>query len=233
MIREGPARGGPRRPALARVRRSLVWGTVLGVLILGAGLVGYYSPQQARAMVRALADPILLARVERFAPDIRAAALESELDPNLIAGLVYAESSGNPAAVSSVDALGLMQLREDAVSDSAKRLGIEVPTREQLLTNPALNLRLGAAHFAWTLEHEGGELERALVAYNAGRAKLRRWIREAGGYTAWRAERAAAGNSEVLAYAARVLDYAEVFRERGRVTGGAANPSAHEIDQTP
>src|SRR5690606_32687436 len=112
-------------------------------------------------------------------------------EPSLVAGIVYAESRGLPDAVSSADALGLMQLMPAAVHDACKALGIEEPTREELLTNPALNLRLGARHFAWTLEHEERDVERALCAYNAGRARLRRWTDEHGSYAEWRARQVA------------------------------------------
>lgn len=175
--------------------------------------------QGTRDVVRRLwqfaIDPVLLARVERLREPILVAAEEADLDPNLIAAIVAAESSGHVDAVSHVGALGLMQLMPASAGDAAKKLGIPNPTREQLLSDAELNLRLGARHFAWTLRHEEADVERALVAYNAGRGRLAGWIREAGSYTAWRAEREAAGDSSVLAYARKVLAYAETFRERG------------------
>lgn len=189
---------------------------ILGAL-LAAWCAGYFWPADVRAVARRLADPIVLRRVEALAPQIHVAALESDLDPNFLAAMVYSESSGNPGAVSGADALGLLQLLPPAASDAAKRLGLETPTREQLLGDAQLNLRLGASQFAWTLANEEQDLERALVAYNAGRAKLRRWTRKAGGYAAWREQQKRDGDSEVLAYAGRVLSYAETFRKRGRI----------------
>jgi soluble lytic murein transglycosylase len=208
-------------------RRRLLWswGVAGCALILAAGFVGWFWPQEARALVRRAADPLVLARVEAFAPQIRAAAEEFGLDPNFLASMVYAESSGRPEAVSSAQALGLMQLLPDAAGDSARRLGLATPTRQELLEDPRLNLRLGASHLAWTLAQEGADPRRALVAYNAGRTRLRRWIREAGSYEAWYAEQRRAGDSGVLAYADKVLAYAEVFRERGEIaTAGAGSP---------
>jgi len=191
---------------------------VLAVLLIaGAGAFGYFWPGEARAVVRRLADPLVLARVEDHAEAIRAAALESGLDPCFLAAMVYAESSGRVDAVSDAGALGLMQLLPDAVHDAARRLGIEEPARELLLQDATLNLRLGASHFAWTQAHENDDPVKALVAYNAGRTKLRRWERAAGGYAAWYREQRAAGDSSVLAYAERVLSTTEVFRERGTI----------------
>lgn len=169
----------------------------------------------ARKWIAYVTDPVLLSRVEGFRDPILAAAREQDLDPNLIAGIVAAESSGHVDAVSHAGALGLMQLMPASAGDAARKLRIPEPTREELLSDAALNLRLGAQHFAWTLRHEEADVERALVAYNAGRGRLAQWIREAGGYTAWRAEREAAGDSQVLAYARKVLAYAGSFRERG------------------
>lgn len=185
------------------------------LLIASAGALGYFWPSETRAVVRRLADPIVLKRVERHAADIRVAAQESNLDPNLLAAMVYAESSGQVDAVSSAEALGLMQLLPDAVHDAARKLGIDEPDRATLLSDAQLNLRLGARHFAWTLEHEDDDPLQALVAYNAGRTTLRRWERAAGSFEAWHAKQKRDGDSMVLAYAERVLEYAEIFRERG------------------
>jgi len=188
------------------------------VLVAVVGLTLRWSPdsrEAARRLWRIAADPVLLARVEGHREVILAAAEEQGLDPNLIAGIVAAESSGHVDAVSRVGAMGLMQLMPSAAGDAAKKLKLPEPTREQLLTDAALNVRLGARHFAWTLKHEERDVERALVAYNAGRGRLAGWIREAGSYTAWRAEREAAGDSSVLAYARKVQAYAESFKKRG------------------
>lgn len=181
-----------------------------------AAWAGYTRPAIAKEVERFATDLVVLSRVEAFADEIEQAARESGLDPCLLAAIVYSESSGRPDAVSSAGAVGLTQLVPSATRDAARRLGLPgAPTPEELLADPALNLRLGASHFAWTLEHEDRDPERALIAYNAGRAKLARWIREAGSYTRWREARLAAGSSPTLRYARRVLDYQRTFCERG------------------
>jgi soluble lytic murein transglycosylase-like protein len=83
-----------------------------------------------------------------------------------------------------------------------------------LLQDAELNIRLGARHLAWTLKAEGGDLERSLVAYNAGRAKLGRWIKGAGSYALWRERTLARGGNATLEYANRVFAYRDLFRER-------------------
>lgn len=195
---------------LGRVRLGWV------LLLLGAGvLLGGLALRPAKDAVRGAWNEVGLRRVEGHAGAIRAAAQESGVDANLLAAVMYAESRGQVDAVSSVGALGLYQLMESAAMDSARRLGVETPTREELLSNPTLNARLAASHLGWLLEHEGPELEPVLVAYNAGRTKLHRWVRKHGSYEAWRKKQVRDGDSQVLAYATQVLAVRERFIERG------------------
>jgi len=146
---------------------------------------------------------------------ILAASAESLVDPNLLAGIMLSESSGRIGARSHKDALGLFQLRIGTAIERAQVLGLPPPTEEDLLSDPLLNARLGADYFSWLLDRQGGDVERALIAYNAGPTRLARWIDEAGDYATWRAGRVAAGNSGVLAYAAKVERYRRRFREKG------------------
>jgi soluble lytic murein transglycosylase-like protein len=160
-------------------------------------------------------------RVESHADEIAAAAAESGLDPCLLAAVMYVESRGKVDAVSNKDALGLFQLMPSAAHDAAHRLHVNEPTREELLSNALLNTRLAANHLAWLVDNEGPDLERVLVAYNAGRGKLARWRKDAGGYEAWREEHARGGDFGPLVYAEQVLEFRERFRARGVVTAAA------------
>lgn len=210
---------GVRRIELASRPRLLAG---IGLSVLAAGFAaGLVSRGGAREVARGVSAEFGLRRVEELAPLIRAAAAEAGLDACLVAAVCFVESRGRTDAVSPKGARGLMQLMPEAASDAARALGLPPPTPQALTCDPALNLRLGARHLAWTLEHEGGDIERALVAYNAGRARLARWIGEQGGYDRWRAKQIADGDSQVLAYAWRVLEVAERLRERGVVCGGS------------
>ena len=152
------------------------------------------------------------ARVTGHRDAILAGASESGIDPYLIAGIVFAESSGRVNAKSSAGANGLMQLMMPTAVEQAHKLGLDTPSETDLLTNPELNIRLGSNYFAWVMKHEGQHVERSLVAYNAGRGRLGKWIAEAGSYEEWRAARMKAGKSSTLTYASRVR---EKFIERG------------------
>ncbi len=212
--------GQPAEPAPPRRRRFLSTAALGLALLLVAGLT--YELWAERDTVRAaVGEAVGVRRVESWADDIHAAARESGVDPCLVAAIMYKESRGRRGVTSSRGALGLMQLAKSAAGDAAKRLGIEHPSAEQLLADGALNVQLGASHLAWLLEHKGDwSLEQVLIAYNAGRAKLFRWIREAGGYDAWRAEelrlmQAEERSTGTLAYALDALALRERFEQRG------------------
>lgn len=200
---------------LARRPRVLALAGLALALALVVALLRAGGAEAVRAQVS-------LAGLRPHREHILFAARESRLDPYLLAALVRAESSGRTGAVSSKGALGLVQLMPATAAERARVLGLPEPTREDLLTDARLNLRLGAAYLAWLLERAGGDLERALVAYNTGPTRLARWIAEAGSYGAWSAERRAAGNSDVLAFADRVRRYRDELRETGFLDGEPA-----------
>jgi soluble lytic murein transglycosylase len=161
----------------------------------------------------AVRSSLAAAGVRQHREVIAFAANESGVDPNLLAGMVRAESSGRLGAISHKGALGLFQLMHATAVERAAALGLDPPTREDLLSDPLLNARLGANYIAYLIRLYDGDVERALVAYNTGLGRLASWIREAGSYAAWREERRAAGNSDVLAFADRVLAYRDEDEE--------------------
>ena len=180
------------------------------------------------AGIEARIDAGSIERIEGLAAPILEAAGAAGVEPEFVAAIVYAESRGRSGQTSSAGALGLMQLVPAAARDAARRAGVDLPADEGALTeallhDDPLNLRLGAAHLAWLLEHRGDWSDEAvLVSYNAGRARLFDWIERHGSYEGWAASetaRAAAGEptTGALAYARQVLAVRERFRERGRL----------------
>ncbi len=184
-------------------------------------LAGWFS-------IERVARPVMTAsgyrRVEGHAELIRAAATEFGLDPNLLAGVALAESSGRPDAVSPVGALGMFQLMLPTARERAALLGLPEPEREDLLADPALNGRLAAHYLRWLGRRYGGNFEAALVAYNTGPGRLDGWIRTHGSYDSWRSE--SVGESAVLAYALRVLAYRDEFAARGVIVPTAQSGAA-------
>ncbi len=162
-------------------------------------------------------------RVEAQLPALRAASEQCGLELELLAAIMFVESRGRVDAVSHKTALGLFQLMLPTAQERARRLDLPEPSREDLLSDPVLNGRLAGAYLRWLDLRFDADLEKMLIAYNAGPTRLRNWIREAGSYEAWRAEREAAGNSDVLRYVAEVERLRGVFAARGHLA--AAVPS--------
>jgi len=86
------------------------------------------------------------------------------------------ESGGNPNAVSSAGAIGLMQVMPDTAPEAAKLAG--VPFDENAYRrDPSYQRLIGAAYLAEMLRQFDGNKALALAAYNAGPGRVRQALR--------------------------------------------------------
>src|SRR5262245_13681864 len=110
---------------------------------------------------------LLLGCVPAIAGDsaIAAAATRHRLPPALVEAVVDVESAGDPRAVSSKGAMGLMQL----MPATAARFGVDDPF------DPAQSLEGGCAYLRWLLDRFGGNVALGLAAYNAGEGAVERY----------------------------------------------------------
>ena len=108
---------------------------------------------------------------------IRRQAHEKELDPSLIAGVIYAESKFSDST-SSAGALGLMQLMPETAHFIAGRSGGTAFTTEDLST-PDVNIAYGSWYLRYLLDRYDGDEVLALAAYNGGMGNVDRWVAEA------------------------------------------------------
>lgn len=88
-------------------------------------------------------------------------AARFDLSPALIEALVWQESRWRSGAVSPVGARGLAQL----MPGTARELGVN-------LNDPFANLEGGARYLRAQMDRFGGDVEKALAAYNAGPGRV-------------------------------------------------------------
>jgi soluble lytic murein transglycosylase len=120
---------------------------------------------------------------ERYAfPDFGVPEYQ-QIGPEVEACVVYAivrqESAFNPRAVSSANAIGLMQVTPAAGRDTAKRFNVTFDQR-RLSQDVAYNAQLGTAELGNDIATWRGSYILAFVAYNAGPRRAKEWIEQYG-----------------------------------------------------
>ena len=108
---------------------------------------------------------------------IRQQAHDKQLDPALIAAVIYAESKFVDST-SSAGALGLMQLLPSTAHFIAERSGGTAFTTEDLST-PEINIAYGSWYLRYLLDRYDGDEVLALAAYNGGMGNVDRWVADA------------------------------------------------------
>jgi len=124
-----------------------------------------------------------------YGDEITAAARRNGIDPALLAGLVRQESNFNAAAVSPAGARGLTQL----MPATAAGLGVADPS------DAVQALEGGARYLRRQLDAFGGDVTKALAAYNAGPGAVQRY----GGVPPY---------AETQAYVQKVQAFAAAYR---------------------
>ena len=157
----------PRRRARVQ-RRRLVF---LLVLVGLAAIALLTLKPWADKAVQELKLPL------RHEDVIRQQASDKDLDPSLIAGVIYVESRFRDQT-SHAGAKGLMQLMPATADYIARKSG---GTRfvQGDLADPQINISYGSWYLRYLLQHYNGNVALALAAYNAGEGKVDQWWREA------------------------------------------------------
>jgi soluble lytic murein transglycosylase len=101
------------------------------------------------------------------------------VDKSVVFAIARQESAFNPRAVSSANALGLMQVLPGTGKQIAKKFGFAFD-RNKMLSDPSYNAQMGAAELGDVLESYRGSYILSFVAYNAGRGRVKQWIERFG-----------------------------------------------------
>jgi peptidoglycan lytic transglycosylase len=137
----------------------------------------------------------------RYEQIVRGHARHYDLDPALLAAVIYQESKFKADARSSSGAIGLMQLLPTTAEGIATHTG-GTAFRVEDLYDPEINIRYGAWYLHHLLQKYGDE-ETALAAYNAGQDNVDRWRRDGVDIQF----------AETRAYVKRVEDLKQMYRE--------------------
>jgi soluble lytic murein transglycosylase len=158
----------PRRRRSKVLRRRI---TLLVIALVAVGIATLMVKPWADKAVQELSLPL------RHEDVIRQQAQDKNLDPTLIAGVIYVESRFRDQT-SHAGAKGLMQIMPSTADYIAHKSG---GTRFEQgdLADPQINISYGSWYLRYLLERYHGNEPLALAAYNAGEGKVDQWWREA------------------------------------------------------
>ena len=131
------------------------------LLLIGKGAIARGLPFEAHAF-----PTVGLPRYTPIGPQV---------DPAVAYSIARQESAFNPRAVSSANALGLMQVLPTTAKMVAKKNGVAFD-QKRLLNDPVYNVQIGAAELGNALESYRGSYILTFASYNAGPGRVREWI---------------------------------------------------------
>jgi soluble lytic murein transglycosylase len=154
-----------RRRRLAALAVAVLIGGFAVALIAGVGPLG--------EAVKEITLPL------RHDDIIRQQAADKDLDPALVAAVIYEESRFRDQT-SHAGARGLMQITPATADFIAKRSG-GVRFKQEDLATPQINIAYGAYYLRYLIDRYEGDEMLAVAAYNAGQTNVDRWVDRAGG----------------------------------------------------
>jgi soluble lytic murein transglycosylase len=165
-------------------------------LLLAAAAAGFaYVHETQPAWYERLRYPLSYEQI------VRGHARNYDLDPALLAAVIYRESKFDAGARSSSGAIGLMQL----LPETAKGIALHTGGSRfvvQDLYDPEINVRYGSFYLRRLID-KYGDTRLALAAYNAGQANV----------DAWRAQGKGIVFPETREYVDSVLEARDIYAD--------------------
>jgi len=195
----------PHRRTNAHAKRRRLGALIALAVVLAAGLAALVTGLGPLGeTIREITLPL------KHEDIIRQQAQDKELDPSLIAAVIYEESRFRDQT-SHAGARGLMQITPDTADFIARDSGGYRFEQEDLAT-PQINIAYGSYFLRYLLDHYDGDEEAALAAYNAGITNVDGWVEEAGGIDSFEVE-SHVPYPETRAYVENVLERRGDYRE--------------------
>ncbi len=156
-------------------------------------------------------DDLALRFPVHYSDQIHNNAYQQNLDPAIVFGLIRQESLFDKDAESSVGARGLMQIMPKTGMQIARELKEKWQSDESLF-NPDVNVKYGAFYYKQLLKRFHGHFALATAAYNAGPARVAKWLPSAEAMPAdiWVET---IPYRETRKYVAAVLSYAIIYQQ--------------------
>ncbi len=101
------------------------------------------------------------------------------IDRSVIYSVARTESAFDQRDKSSAQAVGLMQVTPEAGKDTAKRFNVKYDW-DKMVSDPVYNTQMGAAEISALLAEYKGNFIMTFAGYNAGRGRVRDWIKAYG-----------------------------------------------------
>lgn len=177
-----------------RKKKGLVYFLVFLGVMIGTGLY-FFIPKM-------LADEVYPLK---YADYIKTYSSKYNVDPSLVAAVIFQESRFNPKAVSPVGAKGLMQFMPGTAATMAKETG-HWPSYD--IFDPETSVEFGAAHIRDLLNKYNGDVDQALAGYNAGTGTVDSWLRR----NIFEKVIHSGSNGETVSYVRKVKNYQNVYR---------------------